>query len=494
MNLEVYYTAPVGGKVKNLPITSYVTDVTWSGSVDQAARKVEFSVAYNTANKDISFIPVDVKLGGTIDMFYTDGAQPRVQFFSGKVFFRKRNTKQFTYDIVCYDAMIYLAKNKIQKKFADVSITDAINQVCKEAGIEVTSTPSIETKFNYIADGKSCTEVLKQISDTNVAAGGKPLTAYCNLGKIVVTEKGQNLIEGYTATDSANVEHSEHSESIENMINRVLAVDDEGTIAQVYQVDDNIKQFGQLQEVFKLRPPKDGETVDNAKEAQSKLHGVQSESSLVGLGNIQCITGYTITVQEEQLQGKFFIKSDNHKFSDNVHTMTLTLEYVPDENEKEPEVTVTNIATPVFNSSNAGSAGNTGSRTMSVSTGLQAGARTWVGATMQNGSKGCVEAAGKVGSYYSPFLAKESKSGVAGVSRLVSDAQKSGVGVVSYNSANLQKGDVIVYGQNKHVVIYDGNGGYYGNSSSRNKIIHGSNYLSMSGLKPTKIIKTGGGK
>lgn len=491
MNLEVYYTDPVGGNVKNIPITAYVTDVTWSGSVDQAARKVEFSVAYNTRNKDISFVPVDVKLGGTVDIFYADDTQPRVQIFSGKVFFRKRNTEQYTYDIVCYDAMIYLAKNKIQKKFADVSITDAINQVCKEAGIEVASTPSIETKFNYIADGKSCTEVLKQISNTNVAAGGKPLTAYCNLGKVVVTEKGNTVIDGYTATDAVNVEHSEHSESIENMINRVLAVDDEGTVAQVYQIDDDLRKFGQLQEVYKMRPPRQGETVDNSKEAKSKLHRVESESSLAGLGNIQCITGYTIIVQEEQLKGKFFIKSDNHKFSENVHTMTLTLEYIPEEGEDVTKVTVQNIATPVFKSENTSS---NGSGRMSVSQGLKAGANTWIGTRMQNGSKGCVEAAGKIGSYYSPFLAKESKSGVVGVSKLVSDAQRYGVGVVSYSSSQLSAGDVIIYGNNQHVVIYDGKGGYYGNSSSRQEVVHGSNYMSMSGLKPTKIIKTGGGK
>ena len=171
--------------------------------------------------------------------------------------------------------------------------------------------------------------------------------------------------------------------------------------------------------------------------------------------------------------------------------MSLSLEYLPDDTT-EKAITTQNIATPVFHSSGEGTR-TSGNGSMKVSEGLQSGAKSWVGVRMAHGSEGCVEAAGKIGSYYSPFLAKESKAGVAGVSRLVSDAKASGVNVIGYNKANLAEGDVIVYGNQDHVVIYDGKGGYYGNSSSKNKVVHGSDYLSMGGLKPTKIIKTSGG-
>lgn len=57
-----------------------------------------------------------------------------------------------------------------------------------------------------------------------------------------------------------------------------------------------------------------------------------------------------IEVQEEQLKGKFFIKSDTHNFSGNVHTMDLTLEYMQI-NPQIPEIEQQDIATPVFKSS-----------------------------------------------------------------------------------------------------------------------------------------------
>lgn len=106
---------------------------------------------------------------------------------------------------------------------------------------------------------------------------------------------------------------------------------------------------------------------------------------------------------------------------------------------------------------------------------------------MDNGTEGCVEAATKVGSYYSPFLAQEQQAGVVNVDTLCADA---GDQVIDFDASQLEKGDVIVYGDNDHVVIYDGQGGYIGNSSSQDMVIHGSDYNEMGDLTPSKIIKT----
>ena len=74
---------------------------------------------------------------------------------------------------------------------------------------------------------------------------------------------------------------------------------------------------------------------------------------------------------------------------------------------------------------------------------------------------------------------------------MVQDADANGM-LQSYDESNLEKGDVVVYGDDDHVVIYDGQGGYYGNSSSRNVTVHGGDYREM-GMTPTKIIKASRG-
>lgn len=129
-----------------------------------------------------------------------------------------------------------------------------------------------------------------------------------------------------------------------------------------------------------------------------------------------------------------------------------------------------------------------------VDTGLTKGWQAWGNQHMDNGRVGCAEAVGKIGSFYSPFLAGESQNGVAYVPTMVDDAKAAGVNVIPFDSSQLQKGDCIVYGDNDHIVIADGNGGFYGNSSSANggqgQTIHSDSY-NIEGLTPTKIIKTG---
>jgi hypothetical protein len=111
---------------------------------------------------------------------------------------------------------------------------------------------------------------------------------------------------------------------------------------------------------------------------------------------------------------------------------------------------------------------------------------------MKNGSNGCVEAVGLMGAGNSKFLANEYNNGQYSVPGMVSDAQQAGIPVVPYQAGTDNPNDVIVYGDNDHVVLADGNGGYYGNSSSQNQIVHGSDATQMGGLQPTAIIKTGG--
>lgn len=313
-------------------ITDYILKYEWSGDVSQAARKLEFSIAHNTADKDASFSPLELKLGGFITLAEkTEESEQETEFFTGRIFFRKRSTDGYTFEFAAYDDMIYLAKSHISMLF-ECSVSDGIREICKHMGIEVASDlPSIPTKVSFFADDKSCTEAIRMLlekakADTSV---NKEYTALCINGAVTCVPKGE-MIEDYVATDKTNVTSSEHSESIEEMVNRVIMVDEKGSVCQTFTNTDDQTHFGTLEKVYKAKPPKEKETVDNVAAAKAMLKRTREESSLHGLGYIQCIAGYTIKAQEENLKGNFFIKSDSHTFENNVHTMQLTLEYLPD--------------------------------------------------------------------------------------------------------------------------------------------------------------------
>ncbi|WP_313990254.1 hypothetical protein [uncultured Selenomonas sp.] len=339
----------------NVDITNYVKKYTWSGDSEQAARKLEFSIAYNTKAKDEAFESLDLKLGGFIYLFYReDEMKDEVKIFEGRIFYRKRATDSYSFEFACFDDMIYLAKSNIRAVVAG-TVAAGIAQVCGEIGIPVGVLPAgLDASVDFIADDKSATEVLRMLLAYQEAANlahGKD-THYlpiCLDGKVNIIKKGER-IEGYTATADVNVCSAEYSESVEDMVNRIKAVDDNGEVCQVFTINDDVQHFGMIQKIYKMQPPKKGETVDNIAAAKAKLKRVRDDSSLKGLGNIQCITGYSIEVQEEQLKGIFHIKSDTHTFERGIHTMELSLEYLPD----TPETLIvdqSDYVAPVFSTS-----------------------------------------------------------------------------------------------------------------------------------------------
>ena len=43
--------------------------------------------------------------------------------------------------------------------------------------------------------------------------------------------------------------------------------------------------------------------VDNVAKSKAKIKGIKMDSSISALGNIQCIAGYSVVIEEEQLKG-----------------------------------------------------------------------------------------------------------------------------------------------------------------------------------------------
>lgn len=73
--------------------------------------------------------------------------------------------------------------------------------------------------------------------------------------------------------------------------------------------------------------------------------------------------------------------------------------------------------------------------------------------------------------------------------KLVSDAEAAGYSVTTFDGfAN--KGDILVYGNNDHVVISDGAGGAFGNSSSAEHAMYYSdaNNAWHTNRAPSKVI------
>ena len=120
------------------------------------------------------------------------------------------------------------------------------------------------------------------------------------------------------------------------------------------------------------------------------------------------------------------------------------------------------------------------------------------GMMMDNGSKGCVEAATRMGEAAgNSWLTKQREAGVLDGDMLVENAKNDGLNVIPFDPALVEEGDLIIYDNykkpdpyNRHTVVADGQGGVWGNSSSQLQVMHYDSYYFDKNLTPARIIKT----
>lgn len=313
-------------------VTEYIISFTWSGDNSEAARKVEFSIAFNNVSKDSSFINPKIELGSTVIVKYieslTDLDSKEITLFKGKIWIQNRDTSSFEKRFTAYDDLIFLAKSKLNKKFKDSTVYDDIKQVANEWGFNVVLDKGVtlDAKGDFIADGMSCTEIFKKALSLQSAKDNKKysIMALDENNNIIIGDNSTKEVANFSLTDKTNIISSSHGESIENLVSLVYISDTNGDTSPDKSVKGEwaFNRFGKVTEIYK---PDD--KVDTKTAATQLLHSVDIEASLSAIGNIYCVAGKSIEIQEENLKGKFFIKSDSHSFSNGQHTMNLTLDF-----------------------------------------------------------------------------------------------------------------------------------------------------------------------
>ena len=467
---------------QNKEFTQYVTTCTWAGSMEEAGRSITFSIAYTTAAKDKAFVNFKIELGEEIQLKYYDKEKNEFLIFSGIVFLKNRNSESYTMEFKAYDRLIYLAKSEVQMKFSQVPVADVVKNVCAALGVTVGKLhEDLNVICDFIADGMTGTEAIQRGLETCRAWYGyryKMVMLDDNgTQKLnVVRADGQDAVEGFKITDITNLTNAQHGTSIEDMVNQVAIVNDNGTITGYVKLEKEIKKYGLLQKVYKYNSK---QNTENA--AKLLLQKEKEHSSLTANGNIQCISGFVVEIEEEQIKGKFMIMSDSHRIEKNNHTMDLTLDYIVEKDSREGATTE--------GDTNPAPTKQTGKGKKEVKAGLKEAKEAWVGAETPYGSNGCVYAATGVASYYSPWAANEYNSGVVDVPTLVSNAKANGM-YEAYGGGNARPGDILVYNGNEHVVVFEGGGKYIGNSSSQGKVVEGKDFTQMGGAYVTGVIHT----
>lgn len=451
-------------------------------------------------------VPKDTNLnfeeGDTVKFTVNGGS-----VFAGYVFEKQRDGKN-TISVTCYDQLRYL-KNKDCYVIGSMTATEFIKMIAEDYHLNcgymddtVWKTPE---KPQTLFKDKSLQEMICQLLDKTAIY--TPNHAFYHLyddaGELRLASFETMKTDIYI--DDECMEDVQYTTSIDkdtyNYVKIVRTVPNgaESNLENTFIAKDqkHIDQWGRLQYLL-IPKEKDINAVAQAKAIMAHKNKKSREIKLKNvIGDVRVRGGSLVYINRNfgdmVVNNYMMVTSVTHTFKTGFHGMDLDLRYV--ENDATYEVAkdedaeaVKKIETAKNTRSNSAVVTGAGGTAGQVDTAFSAND----GRVSQYGSVGCADTVCATGSYYNKDLAAEYNKGTASVSTLRQNLEAKGYVTEQFNGyAN--KGDLLIYGDDDHVVIADGVGGCFGNSSSRGYAMKygNANYAWHDGEAPTKIIRMG---
>ena len=300
---------------EKLDITNLLINVTWSGDYKSCARKLEFSLISSPMDKNIP--KIDIPLMSMI-LFYEDNKE----LFRGFVYEREKSSDN-SISFLCYDYCAKLNDIKVSYNIKNETASSIFNKVLSEYGLSKGDIVGATTPISKVFLGVTIYDMVMSAYTEEAKKTGKKYMIYTKGDKFCSSEKG-NVKLNLSFEEGKNILSSNFKESVSNMVNKVLIVDDNGNKVSEVKNDEWLKTYGLFQEVYKKEENKDANV-----EAKAMLSDINQSCSLSGFGDTTCITGYGVQVKDTHtgLVGLFYIDSDTHTWEGGNYTIDLELNF-----------------------------------------------------------------------------------------------------------------------------------------------------------------------
>ena len=296
--------------IDGVEILTVIEGLNWSGARDKSTRTLSFSFMYNPLKKDIP--KYKVKIGSKVEWKENDKT-----LFLGYVEEMPYNTDDDSISFTCQDLLSRLYRSTFVGRMKG-TLTELANKICATFGIKNGIVSNSNHIHNIVSEGDlTYIDVLKIACD-NVFDN---YTFYMDGDTLKITES--DIVDTFEI--GYNIRSSSFTQSMTNMINKVLIISNEGQIMKSIENTSDIQEFGLFQATYNYNK----DCKDNLGEARKILQGVSNEGSIICDNNNSCISGRYIRINEpvNNLKGIFQIESDNHSIGVD-SSMTLEVKYV----------------------------------------------------------------------------------------------------------------------------------------------------------------------
>lgn len=245
---------------KKTDITQLVEKVTWSGDYKQASRKLEFSIISNKYDKKIPI--VDIKEGYMV-FFYED----KKELFRGFIYSIEKTADTTSY--MAYDHAQKLVNIKVNYNFKNKTASQITTQMLDDYskyGLKKGSIVSDGVSWSKVFIGVSMYDTIMSAYTNSHASNGKEYMCYAKEGEICTALKGDIKLD-VQFKEKENIISTTYKSSIEDVVNRVIIVDDSGNKIGEEKNSNSIDLYGLFQEVVKA----ESQTSETTQSATSEI-------------------------------------------------------------------------------------------------------------------------------------------------------------------------------------------------------------------------------
>lgn len=307
-------------------VTQLVEQIKWSGRKGAASRTLSATLVdddgYQHARSEI-----DVEQGHQCIFSYNEK-----ECFRGMIMTQTQSSqKRLTFK--AYDNGIYLANNKDTFIYENKTASDIFQDCCNRFGIPVGKVAKCTYKIPELTKPKTTAidAILDALSLDFDATGIRHYVS-SKKGKLSLLTRRENILQ-WVIEVGQNISSYSYARSIEDIRTRVKMVSKGGaTVAQKSNVALE-KKIGIFQEIDQ---PDESLTTAQINNLITSILNEKStpertlDIEAVGIPEIISGIGVYIIIPELGLSRTFYVDSDTHTFRDNMHTMSLKLNYAND--------------------------------------------------------------------------------------------------------------------------------------------------------------------
>lgn len=301
-------------------IEQAVTSMSWSGSRSEASRTLSLECVKVNGKTDFP--------AGSIVAVYTAGGSELMRYIIIK---KSKARSSTTIKYTCRDMRWWLLKNKVDKKYENMTAAEVFVELCVSLGISVGAVEDTEIRFPVLHFIKKTPWdiIITALTETRKLNGRKFVVKAMG-GSLGLVEK-KSQVHKWIIEEGVNLLDTDYEESIEDTYTQVVVNGKDKAGNMLTSVASNggmQSSYGVMQEIIDQQEATTQAELNTIAAQKLKELAVLKQSGSVktlGVDGVEAGDSIYVVDNETGLVGGFYVESDNHTYKSGYHEMKLKL-------------------------------------------------------------------------------------------------------------------------------------------------------------------------